>query len=99
MSNSSIWPIDGTLSSATTPGQSRPGSDSNERVFHIPQNSSITGASLSECLVSYPGHSLKEMLSVYFIAPADSPVCVFVQELKSAYSKYHKQDTDSNKDF
>ena len=56
MSNSSIWPIDRTLSSATTPGQSRPGSNGNERVLHIPQ--SITGALPSDCLVSYPGHLL-----------------------------------------
>ena len=35
MSNSSIWPIDRTLSGATTQGQSRPGSDENEGVLHI----------------------------------------------------------------
>ena len=58
MSNSSIWlPIDRTLSGVTTPGQSGPGSDGNEGVFHIPQSSSITGASPSDCLVLYPGHS------------------------------------------
>ena len=57
---SSIWPIDRTLSGATTPGQSRPGGDGNEGVFHIPQSSSITEVSLSDCLVSYPGHSLRE---------------------------------------
>ena len=77
MSNSSIWPIDRTLSGATTPGQSRPGSDSNEGVLHIPQIFSITEASLSDCLVSYQGHSLlesylsAEMQSVYFTAPAN----------------------------
>ena len=43
-----------TLSSATTPGQS----DNNERVLRIPQSSCITGASPSDCLVSYLGHSL-----------------------------------------
>ena len=58
MSNSSIWPIDRTLSSATTSGQSGPESDGNERVLWIPQSSSITGASASDCSVSYPGHSL-----------------------------------------
>ena len=36
MSNSSILPIDTTLSGATTLGQSGPGSDGNEGVFHIP---------------------------------------------------------------
>ena len=53
---SSIWPINGTLSGAITSGQSGPGSNGNEGVFHIPQSSSITGASPSDCLVSYPGH-------------------------------------------
>ena len=51
----SIWPIDRTLLAATTSGQSEPGSDGNEGVPHIPQSSSITGTSLSNCLVSYPG--------------------------------------------
>ena len=38
--------------------QSGPGSDGNERVLCIPQSSRITGTSPSDCLVSYPGHSL-----------------------------------------
>ena len=38
---------------ATTPGQSGPGSDGNKRVLRIPPNSSITGSSPSDCLVSY----------------------------------------------
>ena len=42
----SIWPIDRTLLGATTQGQNGPGSDG------------ITGASSSNCLVSYLGHSL-----------------------------------------
>ena len=54
---SSIWPIDRTLSGATTSGQSGPGRDDKE-LFHIPQSSSITGASQSDCLVLYPGHLL-----------------------------------------
>ena len=49
---SSIWPIDRTLSDATTSGQSGPGSDGSEKVLHIPQGSSITGTS-PNCLVSY----------------------------------------------
>ena len=53
MQFSSIWAINRTLSGATTPGQSRSGSDSNEWVLCIPQSSSITGASPSGCLVSY----------------------------------------------
>ena len=46
------------LSGATTPGQSGPGSNGNEEVFRIPQSSSFAGTSPSDCLVSYPGHSL-----------------------------------------
>ena len=54
----SIRPIDRTLSGATTSDQSGSGSDANEEVLCISQNSSITGTSPSDCLVSYPGHSL-----------------------------------------
>ena len=56
----SIWPTDKTLSGATTPDQCEPGSDSNEGILHIPQSSCITGASPSDVLVSYQGHSLRE---------------------------------------
>ena len=52
MSNSSIWPIDRTLSDATTPGQSGFGSDGNEEALYIPQSSSITQTSPSDSLVS-----------------------------------------------
>ena len=38
----SIWSIVRTLSGATTPGQSGPGSDGNKGVFRITQSSSIT---------------------------------------------------------
>ena len=58
MPNSYIWPIDKILSGATTPGQSEPGSDGNKEELRIPQSPCITGSSLSDCLVSYPGHSL-----------------------------------------
>ena len=61
---SPIWLIDRTLSGATTPGQSELGSDGNKGVLHIPQNSSITEASPSDCLVSYP-----EKQSLYSTAP------------------------------
>ena len=53
---SSIWPIDRTLSSASTVGQSRHGIDGNKEVFHIPQSSNITRATPSDCLISYPEH-------------------------------------------
>ena len=46
-------PLIGSLSGATTLGQRGPGSNSNEGVLCIPQNSSITGTSPSDCLVSY----------------------------------------------
>ena len=35
MLNSFIWPIDGTLSGDTTPGQSGPRNDGNNGVLHI----------------------------------------------------------------
>ena len=65
------------LSGATTPDQSGPGRDGNEGVLHIPQSSSITITSPSDCLLSYAGHSLDvvyssaEMQSVYSTASAD----------------------------
>ena len=62
MSNSSICPIDRTLSGASTQGQSGPGSTGNEEVLRISQSSSIIGASPLDCLVLYPGHSLEGVL-------------------------------------
>ena len=47
------------LSGITTPDQSGPESNGNEGVLRIPQSSSITGTSPSDCLVSYSGHSLE----------------------------------------
>ena len=57
MSNSYIWPSDRALSGAGTLGQSEPGSNGNEGVLHIPQISKA-GTLPSDCLMSYPGHSL-----------------------------------------
>ena len=57
-------------------GQSGPGSNGNEGVLYIPQ-SSRTGASPSDCLLSYLGHfwgesyPFAEMQTVYSSAPAD----------------------------
>ena len=71
MSNSSIWPMDRTLSGTTTLGQSGSGSDGNEGVL------GITGASPSDCLMSYTGLSLEEsylsaeMQAVYSAVPAN----------------------------
>ena len=77
MSDSSIWLINKTFPGATTPGQSGPGRDVNEGVLRIPQRPSITGALPSDCLMSYPRHSLEEsypsseIQSVYSTTPAD----------------------------
>ena len=72
MSNSSVWPIDRTLSGATTLGQSGPGSNDNAGVLCIPQSSSITRASPSDCWMSYPRHLPSiEMKLVYSTTPAD----------------------------
>ena len=59
---SSIWPVDRTLSGATTLGQSGPGSDSNEEVLRISQSSIITGTSPSDSLELYYEHSLVGVL-------------------------------------
>ena len=74
-----------------TPGQSGSRSDANEGILCIPQSSSITGTSPSDCLVSYPGHPLgvgtypsAEKQLVYSTAPADWArmyalnVCVYI---------------------
>ena len=70
-------------------GQSEPGSDGNERVLRIPHSSSIAATSPTDCLVSYPGHSLvgggsyssAEKQSVYSTAPADrASFCISVQK-------------------
>ena len=72
MSNSFISLIERTLTGATTPRQSGSGSNGSDGVLRI------TGASPSDDLISYPGHSLlgvsypsAEMQSVYSPAPAD----------------------------
>ena len=52
MQFNSIQPIDRALSGATILGQSEPGSNGNEGVPRIPQSPSITGTSLSDCIVS-----------------------------------------------
>ena len=75
-SNSSIWPIDRTLSVATTQCQRGSGSNNNDGVFCIPQ-SPKTGDPPSDGLVSKPGHSLRrsyssvELQSAYSTVPAD----------------------------
>ena len=63
--NSSIWLIDGTQKGTNTLGQSGPGSNGNEEVFHIHQRSR-TGASLSDDLVSQLGHLRRGDLTILF---------------------------------
>ena len=55
---------------------SEPGSDGNEGVLHIPQSSSITDASPSDCLGYLLGESYlsAEMQLAYFAAPADKTI-------------------------
>ena len=74
-----------TLSDVTTPGQIGPWSDSNEGVLRIPQSSSITGVSPSDCFLSYQGDSLGGGLtplqrgSQYTLcASADWAMCFYV---------------------
>ena len=90
---SSIWFIDRTLSSATTPNQSGPGSDGNEGVLRIPQSSSVAGTSPLDLLVSYPGHSLEESYtsaekqSVFSTAPADWTKTIIDYPYKTEFSR------------
>ena len=85
MSSTSIWLIDRNLAGATTPDQRGPRNGGNKRLLRISQSSSITGASLSDCLVSYPGHLLKEsyssvvMQSVYSAARGDWDKIILTQ--------------------
>ena len=91
---SSIRPIDRALSGATTPGQSGPGSDSNERVLRISQSSSITRTSPSDCLVSYPGHSFAEE---WVLALCREAVRVFYSPSKLDNRKSWKLKSDTSK--
>ena len=74
-------------------GQNRPGSNGNVGVPRIPQGPSITGISPSDCLVSYPGHSLEwgsypsaEVQLVYSTAPANW-ANQFFGEFNTGYQK------------
>ena len=65
MSNSSIWPINRTLSGYTTSGQKGPGSNGNERVLHISQSSKTEDTHWQG---SYPSAKMQLM---YSTVPAD----------------------------
>ena len=79
----SIWLINRILLGATTPDLSGPWSDGKKGVLCVPQSSSITGTSPSDCLVSYVGHSFEggeshpsaEMQSEYSTALASWVTC------------------------
>ena len=77
MSNSSISTIDKTLSVATTPGQSGPGSNGKEGILNISQ-SSKAGASPTASLMKSSGHWWRggaypsaEIQLVYSTVPVD----------------------------
>ena len=91
--------MDRALLGTTIPGQSGPWSNGNEGVLSIPQSSSITGTSPSDCLVSYPGYLLgrgsypsAEMQSVYSTALADIFLDVLVQLVSQEKSSISKID-------
>ena len=72
-----------TISGATTPNLSGLGSNGNEGIPCIPQNSRISVATLSDCILSYPWHlfgwvSNPSAESVYSTASADWVILVFV---------------------
>ena len=69
MLNSSSWSIDRILSGATALGQSGPRSNGNEEVLLIPQSFSITGASLSDCLVTWGSLTPLQRNSQYILQP------------------------------
>ena len=88
MQFSSIWPIPRIPSTVTPPGQSRPGSDDIEEVPGIPESTSITEATPSDCLG--PGHSFflwggsyfsTEKKSVYSTPTADWAIVVRIVSL------------------
>ena len=80
-----------TLSGATTLCQRGPGIDGNDGVLCISQSSSIRGAPLTDCLMSYPGYSLQEsylcarIQSVYSAPPAE---CAIIN--RDSYNIYLK---------
>ena len=75
-----IWPIARTPLGATTPGEREPESDGNEGVHRFPQSSSIMGAWPLDGLVSYPRHSLVEVLHLCIDA-----VSVFYRSSRRGY--------------
>ena len=92
------------------PLQSGPWSDGNKGVLSIPQNSGITGASPSDCLVLYPRHWLggvlplcRSAVGVFYSPSGPSLFSVIFRALAvggASYSSAEKQsvystDTDN----
>ena len=65
-----IWPIDRTISRATTPSQNGLGSDGNKGEQRIPQTFNVTEVSLSDYLALYLRHLLAR---AYPFAEKQSP--------------------------
>ena len=63
---SSIWPIDKTLSGATTPGQSGYGSDDNEAILRIPQITIRLFSVVSKTLVGETLPLFRVAVSVFY---------------------------------
>ena len=89
----------GHFSGATTPGQSGPWRNGNNVVFRIPQSPSINGTSVSDCLVSYPGHSLGGgLIPLCILQPQpiwqifDSVLLVMVWRLKYTKTEYNVEE-------
>ena len=100
MQFSSIWSIDRTLSSATTPGQIGPGSNGNEGILCIPQSPSITETSPSDCFVSYPEHlfgggvpTLLQRCSQCILQP--QPTGQFLKVITDSLSNTHYRQQSS----
>ena len=87
-------PIDRTISGATNPGQSETGSDSNKVIRRIPQRSSFTDTSPSDCLVSYRGHFLVGWGGVGVIPLWRDAVCVFYSPSRLG----HEEDDEIEKE-
>ena len=92
----SIWPIDGSISVATTPGQSGSGNHGKEGVLHIPQSSSITVTSPSDCLMSYPGHTsgavlplCRDAVSLFYTLSRQANNLTFEWNWKSLFKEHY----------
>ena len=67
---SCIWPIDRILSGANTLDQRGPGTNGNEGILCIPQNSRAADSPSDSLMVGEGSYPYAEMQSVYPIAPA-----------------------------